>query len=353
MKKSSLLCLAVLFALLLPALLPFSSEAAEGRKSVRFDGSSDLNDDFYLCSELENTGFYVRDGYLYATGKTESKAVLKEPADLSSFTLEADFYPVSDISPLDAGFYVYASAPASKLDGIRAYNINLERGAKSNSMTVKIHRFVFGYAGEIAAKEIPVKSFPVQLKVHADEGNIKVYVNGGTDAVLDVDLPKWEPGRVGFRVFRGAPVKIGNFRLTSPELPVDKAELNLLIGQAEKLDASAYTSASYTELSAVLSAAQTLETDEQTEIDVAQKALRKALENLVPKDDFTGLSAKISQARELLAAGENRYTFNTITSLKLVLERATKLSEASGEDDISEMSAILKTAMEGLTAYNQ
>ncbi len=334
-------------------VMPQIVTAKEGRTEIPFEQNT-LTERFDLYTETKSgESFFARGGFLYSTGKAENKAILKRPSDLADFTLEADFYPLdNDICPLDAGFYIYADGAGNNLDAISAYNVNLERGVRSNSLTVKIHRFGHGYLGEIAAVRVKWKGARVPLKVAARQGNIKVYVYGDATPVIDVDLTVWNAGSVGFRTFRGSGAKIGNFRLTAPNIDVDTNLLRSLIQEAEVKDPTAYTAVSFTALEEALTQAKAAcAAEEQTAADMAAEALRKALTNLQKAYTFDYLTSRIAHAEKIAAEGEKLYTGNTFNSLKSVLLRAKNTDGEAGEEEISYMAQLLDKTLSNLTAY--
>lgn len=345
MKKIITLCLTAL--LCCGVCLSGSVVLAEGgRKQVDFTSSSVLTDNFDLYSELNTTGngFFVNgDGYLYSTGRTECKAILKSPTNLSTFTVEAEFHQLNRLSPLDSGFYIYASSPNSLIDGINAYNVQLEKATKSDVLYVRIHKFNQGYGGLVAGITMTVTEQSVKMQVVA---------NNGETPVINYDCPSWSAGRVGFRAFRGSMAKINNFKLYSSDIAVDKTELNSLISQAQSVDRTKYTSQSLSEMDSALQVAKNLSTTEQSYVDEAVKSLKSALNALVKLDTFEGLTQNLTQANEIIASGEGKYTYNTFNALKKCVDVAKTLTSSSGEAEISEASYNVRRAIDNLIRYD-
>lgn len=351
MKKIITLCLTAL--LCCGVCLSGSVVLAEGgRKQVDFTSSSVLTDNFDLYTEMANNGFFVSDGYLYSTGRAECKAILKSPTNLSNFTMEAEFHQLNRLSPLDAGFYVFASSPNNNIDGISAYNVQLEKATKSDVLYVRIHHFNQGYVGLVAGITMTVTEQSVKMQVVANNGNLKVYINDGETPVIDYDCTYWKTGQVGFRAFRGSMAKINNFKLYSNDIAVDKTELNSLISQAQSVDRTKYTSQSLQEMDSALSIAKNLSTTEQTYVDEAVKNLSTAIKDLVLIDSFDGLTKNISDAEAIIASGEGKYTYNTFNALKQSVERAKLITSSSTETEISEASYSIKRAIDNLIAYD-
>lgn len=354
MKKIITLCLTAL--LCCGVCLSGSVVLAEGgRKQVDFTSSSVLTDNFDLYSELSTTGngFFVSDGYLYSTGRTECKAILKSPTNLSSFTVEAEFHQLNRLSPLDSGFYIYASNPNGLIDGINAYNVQLEKATKSDVLYVRIHKFNQGYGGLVAGITMTVTEQSVKMQVVANNGNVKVYINDGETPVIDYDCPSWSAGRVGFRAFRGSMAKINNFKLYSSDIAVDKTELNSLISQAQSIDRTKYTAQSLNEMDSALQVAKNLLTTEQSYVDEAVKNLKSALNALVKLDTFAGLTQNLAEANEIIANGEGKYTYNTFNALKQCVELAKTLTSSSSEAEISEASYNVRRAIDNLIKYEE
>ncbi len=348
--KKKMLGLLAAAAMILPTV-GMSTVYAEGRYKAEFEESTFAGMFDVYSETVGDTPIFVRDGFIISTGRSENKILLKQPSALSAFTLEADFYPIDDMCQFSVGYYIYASGAADTLDGINAYNVQIERDYASTSAFIKIHRFEYGYKGVIAEKAIELKKLPVDMKVSANNGNVKVYVYGESIAVVDVTLPSYTPGRVGFRTFRGNAGKIGNFRVTAADLDADKSELSSLLTDARKIDAAEYTLGSKTVFEAALQTAEhAMESNVQSVIDNAVNALRAAIVGLNKNYSFADLSALIAKADEELTKS-GVYTQNSIASLRSVTARAKLLTEDCASDDLSAMGLLLDNALEGLIKY--
>lgn len=325
---------------------------AEGRLTVEFEENAFAQMfDVYTEAEGDRAAFTV-DGFLISTGRSENKALLKSPAALSSFTVEADFYPIDgDVCQFSSGFYIYASNANNALDGITAYNVAIERDYAMPSAALRIHRFDQGYKGVVAETSVALKRFPVGMKVVADNGRVRVYVYDDPVAVLDTVLPNYKAGRVGFRTFRGNAGKIGNFRLTADEIDADTTALYALIAEAEKIDAAEYTQATAVALTAALDAAKTaVGSNSQAVIDNACRELEAAVDGLTKSYSYQDLQALIVDA-EKETAKTGVYTTNSIGSLRSVLARAKAVTETAAEDELSDMAQLLSDALDGLIRY--
>ena len=348
MKKIISLCLIIGYVLLLGCTV----FAEGGNLTVDFSTYKTTYDNFDFYTEMSGQEFFVNEGYLCSLGRVENKAVLKTDTPLLNYVIEADFHKVNEIAALDAGFYIHASNASGQLDGITAYNINLEKPVKSNSLKIKIHNFEGYYCGELTSVTLTVNTYPIRLKVEVNNENVKVYINDGKTSVIDYNLPHFTPGSVGFRAFRSTPAKISNFKITSPSIPVNKMELNKAIAKAKEItDLSIYTSESANALSNALQVAETLNSLDQKEIDIATENLKNALKNMIIKYSFEELNEKILIAEEIINNGEGVYTNNSYTSLKMVVTRAKKINNSSSETEISYFVELITETINNLIKY--
>ena len=328
-----------------------SASIAEGRLTPEFEESA-FASMFDVYSETAGgTPVFTTDGFLMTDGLSENKILLKVPAELSTFAVEADFYPIDDdLCQFSSGFYIYASNASGTLDGITAYNVAIERDYGSSRAALRVHRFDRGYKGVVTETSIELKRLPVNMTVAADNGRVKVYVYDDPVAAIDTVLPSYTPGRVGLRTFRGNAGKIGNFRVTADVIDPDRSALTELIKKAESLAREDYTASSYAALRAALDAAEAAKTAGQSDVDEAASALRAALDSLVGKYTYSGLAELIAKAdAELAKTGV--YTTNTINSLAFVTARAKQTDETASEDVVSEMYVALDNALSDLTVY--
>lgn len=161
--------------------------------------------------------YFVRDGFLYTAGKTECKFMLSSRDDLSSFTISADFSPLDDICPLNAGFYFYADRVKDAADSIRGYNLQIEKGLDSSYFYLYLHRFDQGFSGSVASARVIIRELPIRLTLTADNGHIDAFVNGNAVLSYDVGAGVKTSGAVGLRTMRTCGAKIGNVTLSTDE----------------------------------------------------------------------------------------------------------------------------------------
>lgn len=356
--RSLLLIVAILSAITVVtvAFSPTYTAEAEGRYSIPFEYGEDGSISAFDCyTEIPTEReYFVRDGYLFAEGKAESKFILKSFRDQSSFSMSADFYPLDDICPMNEGFYFYASKARDRADLIDGYNIQIEKSVNSSYIYLKLHYFKQGWKGALTEARVKIKSFPIRLTVVADEGYIEAYVEGYGQAVLsyDIDDDKWSAGAVGLRTMKECGSKIGNYSLTADCIETDTSELEALLAEAETIDMSMLTDNSRNLLSdAVKAAEDVLASGSQASVDNAAASLREAIEKRVEHYSFEMLEETIAQASAIVEGGGARYTVNTFESLKLVLSRAEGLTSDSGDEIISETTSILKNRLLNLTLY--
>lgn len=338
-------------AVLAAACTPVTA-IADGRLSVEFEENTFASMFDVYTETAGDTPVFTSDGYMISTGRAENKVLLKNPDALSSFTVEADFYPIDgDLCQFSSGFYIYASKAGGALDGITAYNVAVERDYAAPTAALRVHRFDQGYKGVVAETSVKLERFPVNMKVTADNGRVKVYVYDDPVAVIDTVLPSYSAGKVGFRTFRGNAGKIGNVRLTADSIKPDVSELQALTERAEAVDIEDYTDQTASALSDALEGAKAaLGSTVQSVVDGAAKRLSDALAGLTEKYTYDDLTALISNA-EPLCAQTGVYTSNSIRSLESVLSRA-KAIDAADADGISELAKALDQAINALAKYD-
>lgn len=360
MKKiRSLVLIVAILSVITVATVVFSPAyiaEADGRYSVPFECEEDGSLSAFDCyTEIPTEReYFVRDGYLFAEGKAESKFILKSFRNLSSFSMSADFYPLDEICPMNEGFYFYASRARNRADLIDGYNIQIEKSVNSSYFYLKLHYFKQDWKGALTEARVKIKSFPISLTVVADEGYIEAYVEGYSQAVLSYDIgdDKWSPGAVGLRTMRECGSKIGNYSLTADCIETDTSELEALLAETRTIDMSTLTDDSQKVLSdAIREAEEALASGVQVEVDNAAASLRDAIEGRVEHYSFETLEDTIAQASAIVSGGGARYTVNTFESLKLVLSRAEELTIDSGEKIISETTSLLKNRLLNLTLY--
>ncbi len=309
------------------------------------------DDGYYtFYSEFGSAPFFERDGYLYSPGTAENKAIINESAGLETFTIAADFYVVGQYNPLNAGFYIYANDASGRIDGISAYNLQLERDAWGDAVMLRVHRFEQGYRGMLTEVRLAYKGERVNMKAVVDRGNVKVYVYESIDPVLDYELPSYRPGSVGLRCFRGTSVKIGNVILDAKRLNVDTSALEALIEKAQAVTEERYTEKTYARLAAAMENAARALTLGRFEVAAAETLLGSALDGLLEKHSLEELEELIARAEQIVAA-ENKYTKNTAASLESVVARAKRISSAEDIENIAYFYDLINVAESRLIAY--
>ena len=131
---------------------------------------------------------------------------------------------------------------------------------------------------------------------------------------------------------------------------VDKNLLNALIAQAELLDPEDYTGDSWEQLMTALEQARQVSAAEpttQAAVDSAVAAMRSALENLLPRADFSALNALIATAQK---KAEVLYTSDTWAALEKALENAKAVAgnTNSTTEDVNAALRALQAALDGL-----
>ncbi len=314
-----------------------------GRLAVPFDETFAQNftvySENYYGTERE---CFVRDDSLWCAGRVETKVMYSAKTNFTTFAAEAEFSPLEGSLAMSIGFYIYARNAGPALDGITGYAIVLERTRNNGYGTLNLHRFDHSWLGSVMQQTFPMRGDSVPMRVTAAEGHVRVYLYGSAVPTMELQLPEWSAGGVGFRNFRCGGSRVSGFSITAPEYQTDTSALQAAIGEAEKLDAERYTSTSAAALQQALTRARAALTANAAEAEAALAQLNEATENLAERCSFAELQALIREGR--LALAGKAYE-NGKKSLALAVENASALTEDSGEEPLARAAIALRAAL--------
>ena len=322
-----------------------------GGKTYDFSTTSQFSE-FQFYSEIDRKGFFLNDRKLVSIGICESKALLNAEVG-ESYIVSADFSPLEDGCPLDAGFYFHATNANNRLDGISGYNLNLEKNGKDGQkVRVKIHKFEQGYMGQLKEVEYIAPKAIINVKLIVNKEKVEVYLDNTTIPVMEYTLSDYQPGTVGFRCFRGRGVMIDNFKIISPNFKTNVSSLESLIEKASAINKNLYVSSTIEKLEATLKKSTEIKTSEyQQKIDECQDEIQMALDSLLLKRTFAELQEKIKEANNITSQDKNIFTSNSYNCVVYALENASKQNENSNEYDISQAYLLLDTSIKGIIKY--
>lgn len=319
-----------------------------GKIAVPFDGT--FSENFAIYTENyygEHSECFVRDGSLFCAGKVETKVMYLGKTDFTTFAVEAEFAPLEETLAMSTGFYLYARNAGPALDGITGYAIVLERNRNNGYGTLNLHRFDHSWLGSVAQQSFPIRGDTVPMRVTAADGHIRVYLYGSAVPTLEVQLPSWSAGGVGFRNFRGVGSRVTGFSITAPGYETDTSALQAAIAAADKIDTERYTAPSVDALQRALMRARAALGANAAEAEAALAELNAAADDLAERCTFAELTDLVQEARRALAGN---YCANGKNSLTLAVENAEALSEGSGEEPIARAAGAIRAALDRLIA---
>ena len=309
-------------------------------RGCEFDRPSDLN----AFTEYGSAGglFALEDGMLISPASGEYK--LMAGLSLSApYVLEITVAPYTLDGRLNGGVYLMSSDPGRAQDMITAYNIQIERSARSSVYKLSAYKFGGFYIGQVASVEL---DFPqdgtIRLHILVRDGNIYVYVNGNRNKALAFSVDRSfispdEPSDVGIRA-QACKMKFDGLRIISAELPVGTSVLESAIAVAERVDTGMYVSSCVSEFKSALASAETVignAASTQRQINEANAALRAAISALERRGDSTALDNAFIAVAGL--DGRN-YTESSFASVKTAL---VKIAE-------TDLSDVTQSVIDGL-----
>lgn len=323
-----------------------------GLYEIDFNETIDLNN-FSIFSEHDQLP-YISEGTLYFRNTCEQKVIFKNHKVSDYYMAEVDIMPLVKKGRIDCGFYLQASSASNKLDGIKAYNLNVEHDINSDSFYLKLHQFNNGWLG--AKVEIPNNKYigdSVHLKVVVKEGVLYAFLYDNETPTLTYNIGV-EDGYIGFRSFR-SPNKIDNFRILSNGITLNTTKLNEKILEAEELvNSNKYTESTASNLNELLLTAKDILANSKNgaELDEMISKLNKSISLLKEAHTYEVLQKVLVNAKSYLTL-EAQYTKNSFESLKTVISYCEQLNESSTEDEISYWTNMLQHRIDNLIKYKE
>lgn len=348
--KKRLLCFAItlitLAVTLFSTVAVFANEVSVsgGKTSIAFE-ASDISK-FDLYTEFNHQP-YIVDGKLYMWSLAEQKAIY----NVDSFTdveVEVDIGTVNKNGKFDSGILIQASSVGNDIGALTGWGVSIENGTETNF--IKLHRWENKvWKGAKYEKSGVVLNQVNHLKVVVKSGVLYAYLNNSTTEEFSYNVGEVS-GKVGFRCYY-APNYFTNFSVKGTCLPVDTAQLDSLIVEANAIDKDLLTASSKNALTSALENATSVKnsSSDQTVIDNAVNTLKTALKGVSYKHTYAELTALIGEAD--LITNNGQYTANSFNAMQGVKERCKALTESASEDDISYWYNRLKLRMDTLISY--
>lgn len=323
-------------------------EVEGGRLEVSFDSSRD-EALFDLYTEFDKLPF-VMDGQMYAWVFAEQKIILKD-SEYTDVDVSVDISTINDAGKFDSGIYVQASGARNSLNGINAWEVNVEHVADTETYSLKLHRFESGaYKGAFAeVTGLHYEDDTINLRVVVKGGTLYAFLNRESEPTLSYAIGE-AAGAVGLRNYY-SPNMFDNFAVIGGDTALDTEALTALVAEAEGVDKAALTAQSRTALEEALAEAQAAlgQTVSQYEIDRAAEGLRAALDGCMQAKTFADLTALLAEAAAY--TDPSLYTANSWASFAAVRDICAALEEGAPEQEISYWCLRLRMRIDGLIAY--
>ena len=320
--------------------------------SASFDKLSDVTNQFDIYGNISKN-VKVENGTLVTPADGEVKLISKQ-ALTQEYAVDVTLNSVVANGQINGGVYVLASNPSDAQDGIKAYNVHVEKGAGSNNYTISVFKFNQGFLGSVASTTLPYDGNDISLHIYVQEDKILVFTGTSRNVVLEVMIDKSfiteTTTYVGMRS-QVCSQTFKEFSLISKEISVGTTQLSSAISMAEGYDLTKVTEETANALRAALENAKAVlnaETLSQKAVNEANEALREAIANLVEIGDPTSLNALLTFAETL---DEAMYTQASYASLNTTVEKIkasdlTKLNQAG----VDALKAELLAKIEALVA---
>lgn len=329
---------------------PSDYEVEGGRLEVTFDTPRD-EALFDLYTEFDKLPF-IMDGQMYAWVFAEQKMILKD-SEYTDVDVSVDISTINEAGKFDSGIYVQASNARGLINGIRAWEVNVEHIADTGTFSLKLHRFENGvYSGAFAeVSGLYYEGDTINLRVVVKDGMLYAFLNGADEPTLSYEIGE-EAGAVGLRNYY-SPNMFDNFFVIGGDTALADEELAALVTEAESAETADLTAQSRAALEEALAEAQAAlgQTVSQYEIDRAAESLRAALDGRLQVRTFADLTALLAEAAAYTDGA--RYTSNSWTSFAAVRAICAGLEESASEEEISYWYFRLRLRIDGLVAYEQ
>ncbi len=299
-----------------------------------FDGANNLD----MFAEFGSTGggrmFAVENGWLVSPSQGENK-LMAGVALGGSFVIDVKLAPYTADAAMNGGVYLMASGAGKNQDMITAYNVQIERAAKSPMYSLSVFKFDGAFLGTVTSATLTMPDDGIiELHILVKDGAVSVFVNGSRNASvkfdIDPELITYEKGDVGIRS-QVSRMKFDSLRIISADLPVGKDVLKSAVSVAEGIDCSAYVSSGAARLEGALSTAKSLLSNDvatQEKVNAANSELRNALAALETIGDRTAVDIAYAAALKLDRRNYTESSFEAVTAVLSAIE-TTDLSDVS------------------------
>lgn len=321
-----------------------------GRLVVDFDS----DDDIYKFSCYTEFGAlpYVLEGKAYCWVLAEQKMIL-DGMTFVDVQVDVDIYTIGKNGKFDSGIYVGASGANNKMDGITAWNINIEHQEDAGTYWLKLHRFENNrWLREemVEISGLPYTKDMIHLRAVVKNGVLSAYVDYNEKAVVTKVIGSEALGAVGLRNFY-SPNCFDNFTVVGGAVDIDYAEMNALKSLAEQKLKEQLTENSREELASAVELATAVTS--QKDADAASAALSEALDRAELKHTLSELSALVTKADGIQNTDGKVYTANSYAAFTAVKDICSSLTDADGEYEISYWYARLEERMNDLVLFHK
>ncbi len=319
-----------------------------GRITIDFEREDDVYK-FYRYSEFADNMPYVRDGAMYAWVLAEQKMILSGKV-FTDVQVDVDISPIGKNGKIDSGIYIGASNAGNKMDGINAWEVNIEHAPGSDTYWLKLHRFEQKWIRDemIEVGGLGYTTDDMHLRVTVKDGTLYAFLNGSDAPALTKKIGETARGMVGLRNFY-APVRFDNFSVVGESVDVDFADMRALQSLAEQRLKDNLAEESKRELTAAIERAEAANI--QVDADEAAAMLASALDRAQDKHTLEELAVLLQKAGDIANPDGEVYTANSYGALLAVKSVCESLTIADGEYEISYWYNRLDEKINGLVKY--
>lgn len=322
-----------------------------GRVDIDFENESDL-DRFDRYSEFEGGDPFVQDGALYTWALAEQKIIYKN-AVFEEVRVDVDISTVLANGKIDSGIYIGASGAKNAMDGITAWQVNIEHAHAAATYWLKFHRFENDRWLRDEMVEIDTFRYTgnkIHLTVIVKSGMMYAFLNNSDTPAASKYLGVEARGMVGLRNYY-APCYFDNFTVIGQAIAVDYAEMNALKAAANSKLSEPIVQQCKDELTAAVALADAADTQEKA--DAAVAAIKAALGRVMTARTLDELAALIATADAVTNADGKVYTANSFASLTAVKTICSGLTAADGDYEIAYWYDRLDEKIKNLIAYGK
>lgn len=318
--------------------------------NASFDNEEAMKDDFDAYS---NTGsqFKAEGTDLITPSEGEGKLMLKQPLT-TDFVVEFTVSPFASNGQINGGIYLFATNATNAQDGIKAYNIQIEKTSGSSVYSISVFKFNHSFLGSLKSTTVAYDGDSVSLHILVKDDVVYVFVGESKNAALQFTVDRSFITETTTYVGLRSQVclqRIEDFKLISSEIKIGTAQLEGAIQNAEALDLIKYTPATVAKLEAALEQARlALNAENKTQllINEANTALRNAISEL----KLLGNPSQVEALLKLVMAIDERcYTSASYQVLMAVVENINSMNlKVLSQNELDKLSDSLYDAISGL-----